>query len=135
MASTPDMAPNRSGNGSTAARRTASAAPRRTAASRAAAARREPDLEAQVEQLQTDIKAIASTLATLAEEKVGEAQSLAKREMRNLKAQGQAAVEEAQDEFGQLEKQIKDTIREKPLTAVAGAVALGFLLAVVSRQG
>ena len=27
----------------------------------------------------------------------------------------------------------EDTIREKPLTAVAGAIALGFVLAVVSR--
>jgi ElaB/YqjD/DUF883 family membrane-anchored ribosome-binding protein len=131
MAATTDMAPNRSGNG-TSTRRAASTTPRRAAASRAAAAR-QPDLEAQVQQLQTDIKAIASTLATLAEEKVGEAQSAAKRELRNLKAQGQSAVEDAQDEFGQLEKQIKDTIREKPLTAVAGAVALGFILAVVSR--
>lgn len=128
MATTPDMAPGR-GNGAPA--RTAA---RRTAAARASAARRsEPDLEAQVQQLQNDIKAIAATLATMAEEKVGEAQSLAKRELRNLKAQGQSAVEEAQDEFGQLEKQIKDTIREKPLTAVAGAIALGFILAVVSR--
>lgn len=128
MAATPDMAPNRS-NGATT--RTAT---RRTPAARAAAARRtEPDLEAQVQQLQNDIKAIAATLATMAEQKVGEAQSVAKRELRNLKAQGQAAVEDAQDEFGQLEKQIKDTIREKPLTAVAGAIALGFILAVVSR--
>ena len=134
MASTPDMAPNRtSTNGTT--RRAAATPARRSTASRSAAARaaREPDLEAQIEQLQNDLKGIASTLATLAESKVGEAQSAAKRELRNLKAQGQSAVEDAQDEFGQLEKQIKDTIREKPLTAVAGAVALGFILAVVSR--
>ena len=132
MATTTDMAPNRSNNGST--RRAAATAPRRTAASRAAAARRrEPDLEAQIEQLQNDLKGIASTLATLAEKKVDEAQSLAKREFKHLKSQGQSAVEDAQDEFGQLEKQIKDTIREKPLTAVAGAIALGFILAVVSR--
>ena len=129
MASTTDMAPSRSTNGSTRRRAATTTTPRRTTASRA----REPDLEAQVQQLQTDIKAIASTLATLAEEKVGEAQSMAKRELKNLKAQGQSAVEDAQDEFGQIEKQIKDTIREKPLTAVAGAIALGFILAVVSR--
>lgn len=132
MASTPDMAPTRtSPNGATA--RAATSAARRSGSRSTASRRREPDLEAQVEQLQTDIKAIASTLATLAEQKVGEAQSMAKRELRNLKAQGQSAVEDAQDEFGQLERQLRDTIREKPLTAVAGAVALGFILAVVSR--
>jgi hypothetical protein len=42
-------------------------------------------------------------------------------------------IESAQDEFNAFEKQIKDTIREKPLTAVAGALALGFILAVVTR--
>jgi len=133
------MAPNRgtAGNGSstrsttTPARRAAAS---RSSSSRSAAARRsEPDLEAQVQQLQNDLKAIAASLATLAEQKVGEAQGAAKRELRHLKAQGEQAVEDAADEFGALEKQLKDTIREKPLTAVAGAVALGFILAVVSR--
>ena len=138
MASTPDMAPSRSTDG--AARRAAATTPTRrtaasrSAASRAAAARRaEPDLEAQIEQLQADLKGIASTLATLAESKVEEAQSLAKREVKHAVKAGQSALEDAQDEFGALEKQLKDTIREKPLTAVAGAVALGFILAVVSR--
>jgi hypothetical protein len=42
-------------------------------------------------------------------------------------------MENAQDEFSAFEKQIKDTIREKPLTAVAGAMALGFLIAVITR--
>ena len=140
MASTPDMAPNRTSGGNGSSTRTTTtparrAAASRSSASRSAAARRaaEPDLEAQVQQLQDDIKGIAASLAMLAEQKVGQAQSVAKRELRNLKAQGEQAVEDAQDEFGALEKQLKDTIREKPLTAVAGAVALGFILAVVSR--
>ncbi len=51
----------------------------------------------------------------------------------DIAARGQSALGYAQDEFGAFEKQIKDTIREKPLTAVAGAVALGFILAVVTR--
>ena len=133
MAATTDMAPNRA----TPARRTANgprrSASRSSAASRASAAAREDDLSAQVQQLQNDLKTIASTLAGMAEDKVGEARSVAKREARHLANAGQQAVEDAQDEFGQLEKQIKDTIREKPLTAVAGAIALGFILAVVSR--
>ena len=136
MASTPDMAPNRSAAANGAGRASASTPARRAASSRSSSSRSrraEPDLEAQVQQLQDDIKGIAASLASLAEQKVSEAQSVAKRELRNLKAQGEQAVEDAQDEFGALEKQLKDTIREKPLTAVAGAVALGFILAVVSR--
>ncbi len=132
MASTTDMAPNRTA-AKTPARRAANG-PRRAAASAAATrGNREDDLADQVRQLQTDLKSIAATLAGLAEDKVNDAQRLAKREVKNLARNGQNAVEDVQDEFGQLEKQIKDTIREKPLTAVAGAIALGFVLAVVSR--
>jgi ElaB/YqjD/DUF883 family membrane-anchored ribosome-binding protein len=94
---------------------------------------REDELAEQIKQLQTDLKSIAATLATLAEDKVNAAQSIAKREVKQLAKSGKHAVDEVQDEFGELEKQLKDTIREKPLTAVAGAIALGFLLAVVSR--
>lgn len=135
MASTPDMAPSRTSSSASATPR-ASNGPRRSASARAAAAStrsREDELGAQITQLQHDMKAIAQTLAGLAEDKVGEAQSVARREARNLARSGQQAVEDVQDEFGQLERQIKDTIREKPLTAVAGAIALGYILAVVSR--
>lgn len=126
MASTPDMAPNRSTAKAPAHR--AANGPRR-----AAARHREDELSDQVHQLQADLKSIAATLAGLAEDKVTDAQKVAKREVKDLARSGQNAVEDVQDEFGQLEKQIKDTIREKPLTAVAGAIALGFVLAVVSR--
>jgi len=135
MATTTDMAPNRSA-ASTPRRSAANGARRATAASRAAAAAsssREDELSEQISQLQSDMKAIAQTLAALAEDKVSEAQSVAKREAKNVARAGQQAIEEAQDEFGQLERQIKDTIRDKPLTAVAGAIALGYILAVVSR--
>lgn len=128
MASTTDMAPNRTA-AKTPARRAAANGPRRAAARNS----REDDLSAQVHQLQSDLKSIASTLAGLAEDKVNDAQKVAKREVKNLAHSGQSAIEDVQDEFGQMEKQIKDAIREKPLTAVAGAIALGFVLAVISR--
>jgi len=132
MASTTDMAPNRTAAAAKApARRAAANGPRRAAARQSQS--REDDLSAQVQQLQSDLKSIASTLASLAEDKVNDAQKVAKREVKHLAHSGQSALEDVQDEFGQLEKQIKDTIREKPLTAVAGAIALGFVLAVVSR--
>jgi ElaB/YqjD/DUF883 family membrane-anchored ribosome-binding protein len=126
MATTTDMAPNRTttrrapGNGTRAPRR-----------SRAQV--REDALEQQISRLQTDLKSIATTIAGMADDKVGEARSMAKTEVKNLVKSGHDAVEGIQDEFGHMEKQIKDTIREKPLTAVAGAIALGFVLALVTR--
>lgn len=85
----------------------------------------EPDaehLEDQVAQLQKDLKSITATLNRMGQTAGTE-----------LKSTGQSAIGYAQDEFGQLEKQLKDTIREKPLTAVASALAAGFILAVLTR--
>jgi ElaB/YqjD/DUF883 family membrane-anchored ribosome-binding protein len=129
MAETADLAPNRA---STSPRRSAANGATRTRARRAAATAPD-DLEAQVAQLQSDLKTITQTLTRLGEDKVGEVRSSAKMRAAELRAKGEELLEGAQDEFGALEKQIKDTIREKPLTAVAGAVALGFIIAVLTR--
>lgn len=100
---------------------------------RAAVENEAESLEDQVAQLQTDLKSITSTLNRLGHTAGNELKSGATAQAEELKAKGQSALHQAQDEFSALEKQIKDTIREKPLTAVAGAVALGFLLAVITR--
>lgn len=124
MATTTDMAPTRNNGSRRAASGTSRRAPRKS---------REDQLGTQVQQLQDDLKSITETLSRLAEDKVGDVKSMAKREVKNAARTGMHAVEDVQDEFTHLEKQIKDTIRERPLTAVAGAIALGFVLAVVSR--
>jgi ElaB/YqjD/DUF883 family membrane-anchored ribosome-binding protein len=120
MATTTDMAPTRRkiGNGRTAAKTLS----------------REEELEAQVAQLQADLKAITETLGKLTGEKVGEARTLAKAEMRHLQAKGEQLINEAQDQAGEYEKQLKDTIREKPLTAIAAAAGVGFVLALLTRH-
>ena len=118
MATTSDLAPTRrKSNGS----------------SRASSAAKEQALEAQISQLQSDLKGIASTLARISGDKVSEARDTAKSEYVQLRKQGQHVVEAVQDNAGQFEKQIKDQIREKPLTAVVTAVGIGFLLALFSR--
>jgi ElaB/YqjD/DUF883 family membrane-anchored ribosome-binding protein len=130
MADTADLAPTRS----TAASRRASNGTKAAATRRSPTRRTRSDsLETQVERLQADLAAIGATLTKMADDKVSEARGTAKTEVRNLVRQGEKAVDEIQDEFGHMEKQIKDTIREKPLTAVAGAVALGFVLALITR--
>jgi len=91
------------------------------------------DLESQVAQLQNDLKSIAQTLTRMGEGKVDEVRGMAKSRAAEIRGKGEELVETAQDEFGAFERQIKDTIREKPLTAVAGALALGFLIAVITR--
>ena len=131
MADTAEMAPSR----------TTTKSPRRAAANGAATVTRArrgsrakaDDLEAQVAQLQADLKSITHTLGRMGENKVDEVKGMAKSRAAEIRGKGEEMIDSAQDEFNAFEKQIKDTIREKPLTAVAGAIALGFILAVVTR--
>lgn len=127
MATTSDLAPGRT----TAAAATRSPTAR---ASRASSKRREAQLEDQVTQLQDDIKAIAATLARLSNDKVNEVKAVAKSEANHLQRQAEGVVGDVQDQASALEKQLKDTIREKPLTAVASALGIGFILALLSRH-
>ena len=130
MADTEVVAPARSSNSTT--RRAANGA---TPASRSRRATRvkPDDLEAQMAQLQSDIKSISQTLGRMGESKVDEVKGMARHRAAEMRDKGEEMIESAQDEFNAFEKQIKDTIREKPLTAVAGALALGFILAVLTR--
>ena len=105
----------------------------RTTARRANERSREEKLELQVERLQDDLKRIADTLTRMGESKVEQAHGAARREVRHLVANGQNALDSMQDEFSQVERQLKDTIRQKPLTAVAGALAVGFVIALLTR--
>lgn len=123
MAASPEMAPTRtrkSSGPSTASRSSASRS-------------KDESLEDQIARLQDDLKSIAASIASIAEDKISDARGMAKREASHLVRNSQHAVDGVTDEFGHMEKQIKDAIREKPLTAVAGAIALGFLLAMISR--
>ena len=113
--------------------RKAQAAAKQAAVSSTSSQVRGRELEEQIEQLQTDLKSIAATLAGLAGDKVSEARGVAEKEARHLARTGQHAVDEMQDELGQLERRLKDSIREKPITAVLGAAALGYIIAVVTR--
>ena len=94
---------------------------------------REEDLETQVNQLRDDIKSISNTLTRMGQSTVKDVQNNARQRAQNLADRGQSMLEEAQGEFGSLERQLKDTIRDRPLTAVAGAIAVGFLIAVMTR--
>lgn len=97
-------------------------------------ATREEQLEAQIAQLQSDLKSITQTLAKLTENRVEGAKEYATAEFRQLKRRGQHVLEDAQGQAVEYEQQLKDTIREKPLTAVATAAGIGFVLALLTRH-
>lgn len=132
MASTEDMAPERAADETPKTPRRKTARARSGSATRSRA-RSEPELEDQLEKLQDDVRAIARSLTRMGEDKVKDAQRFAKGEYKNLMHQGQSVLGDVGDEFEAVEKQVKDTIRARPLTAMASAIGIGFLLAVLTR--
>jgi ElaB/YqjD/DUF883 family membrane-anchored ribosome-binding protein len=93
----------------------------------------EDDLETQIAELQSDIKSISATLQRMGQTTVSEVKSQARQRAQDFANRGQSMLDTAQGEFNSLETQLKDTIREKPLTAVAAAIGMGFLIAIMTR--
>jgi hypothetical protein len=83
--------------------------------------------------LQTDLKAIADTLASIVQNDFRRAEHTAKSELHHLAASGKKAITGFEDELVAIETELKKTIRAKPMTAVLGAVAVGYVLALLSR--
>lgn len=111
---------------------TAAKASDRARASRASKSSTE-HLEDQVARLQDDIKAIGESLARLSGDKVSEVRDTARKEYKHALRAGQHVVDDVVDQAGAVEKQLKDTIRDKPLTAVASAIGIGFIIALLTR--
>lgn len=106
----------------------------RKAASRGRARQTEESLEAQVSRLQDDIKSIGASLAKLSDAKVSEARAGARARYRDVVKSGQHVVDDLGDQVSAYEGQLVDAIRERPLTAVAGAIGIGFIIALLSRR-
>jgi len=96
--------------------------------------RSEETLEDQVAKLQDDIRAIGVSLAKLSDDKVSEARSAAKTQYKSLVKSGRHVVDDLGDQMNAYEGQITEAIRERPLTAIAGAIGVGFLIALLSRR-
>jgi len=109
-------------------------APSRRGNNHSRSSRSPESLEDQVAKLQDDIKAIGASLTKLSDDKVAEARSNAKAQYKSLVKSGRHVVDDLGDQMNAYEGQITDAIRERPLTAVAGAIGIGFLIALLSRR-
>jgi ElaB/YqjD/DUF883 family membrane-anchored ribosome-binding protein len=92
------------------------------------------DLAAEIEQLKADIAALTEQLKLTREHSYGAARKVASEGMEQLRAQGEAALESLREKTDDLEQQLTDRVREKPITSLAIAAGVGFLLALMSRR-
>ncbi|MGN6101320.1 MAG: DUF883 family protein [Devosia sp.] len=105
-----------------------------TAAAEARSRVEEQSLQEQITKLQDDIKAIGASLAKLSDAKVSEARATARARYHTLKSSGQQVVDDLGEQVNAYEGQLAEAIRERPLTAVAGAIGIGYLIALLSRR-
>ncbi|MEJ5082756.1 MULTISPECIES: DNA gyrase subunit B [unclassified Ochrobactrum] len=92
------------------------------------------DLQAQVEQLKEDIAAIAATLTSLGSQTVRDAKRTAKDTYRSAYVQGEDVVDDLKNKAQDVEAQLTETIRARPIASLATAVGVGYLLALLSRR-
>jgi ElaB/YqjD/DUF883 family membrane-anchored ribosome-binding protein len=93
-----------------------------------------PDLQAQITALKDDIANIAATLAKIGKNSAKDATRSATSSYEAAKARGEETFEDLRSQARELEDQLAETVREKPLTTLAVAVGVGFLLAMIARR-
>jgi ElaB/YqjD/DUF883 family membrane-anchored ribosome-binding protein len=92
------------------------------------------DLAADVEQLKEDIAKLAKQLQETGQHSYGAARRVASEGVEQLRAQGEAAYERLRANAGDMERQLTEAVREKPVTALAIAAGIGFLFALMTRR-
>ncbi|MCL7998385.1 DNA gyrase subunit B [Brucella sp. 21LCYQ03] len=92
------------------------------------------DLQSQVEQLKEDIAAIAATLTNLGSQTVRDAKRTAKETYKSAYIHGEDAVDDLKNKAQDIEAQLTETVRARPIASLATAVGVGYLLAMLSRR-
>ena len=92
------------------------------------------DLEAEIARLRKDVAKLAEQLARTGEHSYSAARRAATEGTEQLFATGEAAVDALKSNAGDLERQLTDAVREKPITALAIAAGIGCLLGLLSRR-
>lgn len=94
----------------------------------------QPDLEADIRQLREDIATLKEQIARTGQHSYGAARRAATEGVEQLRVQGEAAIEGLKSNARDMEDQLAATVREKPITALAIAVGIGYFLALLSRR-
>lgn len=100
---------------------------------KAAAATRQ-DLEADVARLKADIAELTELLKRTGEHSYGAARRAAAGGAETLRAQGEATVESLRAGANDIEAQLVQAVRDKPLTALSIAAGVGYLFALLNRR-
>lgn len=93
-----------------------------------------PDLEADIRQLREDIAALARQITATGEHSYVTARRAAADGIDTLRVQGEAAIDTLRAGARDVEAEVVRTVREKPVTALAIAAGIGYLVALFTRR-
>ncbi len=91
-------------------------------------------LEADVAELRSEIASLTKQIAALGEKSVNTARRAATEGVETLREKGEAKIAELRGNAGDFETRLEETVREKPMTALAIAAGAGFLFALLARR-
>jgi len=92
------------------------------------------DLQADIARLKDDIATLTKQLAATGEQSMKTARRAASEGVEQLRTQGEATLADIRSGAKDLEAQISDAVREKPVTSLAIAAGVGFLFALFTRR-
>ncbi|MET0169449.1 MAG: hypothetical protein ABW191_03615 [Aliihoeflea sp.] len=110
------------------------ASPSTTAKVRASDAKTKAELEAEVERLRSDVTTLKDQLSAAGQNSYDSAKRVASSGIENLKVRSEAAIEDIREQAHDYEAQLTDAVREKPISALAIAAGVGFVLALLTRR-
>ena len=93
-----------------------------------------PDLEAEIARLREDVARLSEQLARTGGHTLSAARRAASEGAEQLRARSEEAVDALKSNASDIERQVTDAVREKPLTSLAIAAGVGFFLALLSRR-
>lgn len=92
------------------------------------------DLEAEIARLREDVARLTEQLGRTTEHAATAARRAAAEGAEQLRVKGEAAVDALRSNASDLERQITDAVRDKPITSLAIAAGIGFFFALLSRR-
>jgi ElaB/YqjD/DUF883 family membrane-anchored ribosome-binding protein len=92
------------------------------------------DLEAEIARLREDVARLSAQLSATGQHSYSAAKRAATEGAEQLRVKGEAAMENIRTNASDLEKQVSEAVREKPISSLAIAVGIGYFLALLSRR-
>ncbi|MBO6903015.1 MAG: DUF883 domain-containing protein [Rhizobiaceae bacterium] len=105
-----------------------------TAATKSGTKNDTDELKAEVAKLRKELSDIAKHVSDVGDMSARTARKAATTKAEELRKQGEAAFDELRESALGYEKQLTASVREKPVTSLAIAAGVGFLLALLARR-